>query len=83
MKKAEGMTNAQNIPGDTDFDAPPQNEQDRLREKDNQQVPPDKQPFIAPVSDPPHDRDKKPINENPREPTRIMSVRSQSERRIF
>ena len=81
MISAEGITNVQNIPGDTDFDDRPRSEEDRIREKDNRQVPPDT--TITPVSDPPYEKDKKPINENPNEPQRIMRARSIYERRIF
>lgn len=83
MNTAEAITNVQNIPGDTDFEVPSQNEQDHLREKNNQQMPPDKRPFIVPVTDPPYEKDKKPMNESPREPLRIMKARSMHERRIF
>jgi len=81
MKKAEGMTNVQNIAGDTDFDDRPRSEEDRIREKDNRQVPPDT--VVTPVKDPPYENDKKPINENPNQPQRIMSSCSINERRIF
>lgn len=83
MKKADGMTNVQNIPGNNDFDDRPGSEEDRIREKDNRQTPPDKEPFIVPVDDPLYQKDKKPIDENPREPQRIMSSSSVYERRIF
>ena len=81
MKKAEGMTNVQNIPGDTDFEDRPRSEEDRIREKDNRQVPPGTN--INPVNDPPYDKSKKPVNENLNELQRIMSARGVSERRIF
>lgn len=81
MKKAEGITNVQNIPGDTDFDDRARSEEDRIREKDNRQVPPDA--IVTPITDPPYEKGKKPISENQSEPQRIMSSRSVSERRIF
>ncbi len=81
MKKAEGMSNVQNIPGETDFDDRPRSEEDRIREKDNRQVPPGAP--ITPISDPPSEKDKKPINENPNEPQRIMRAKSVYDRRIF
>ena len=81
MKKAEGMTNVQNIAGDTDFDDRPRSEEDRIREKDNRQVPPGT--VVNPINDPPSEKDKKPINEYPSEPRRIMSSHSIYERRIF
>lgn len=81
MKKAEGMTNVQNIAGDTDFDDRPRSEEDRIREKDNRQVPPGTD--VTPINDPPYENDKKPINENPSEPQRIMRSFSDYERRIF
>lgn len=75
MEKTEGMTNVQSIPGDTDFDDErPQSEEDRIREKDNRQMPPDKNDFIKPINDPPYQKDKKPINEVPRELPRIMNA---------
>ena len=81
MKKAEGMTNIQNIPGDTDFDDRPHSEEDRIREKDNRQVPPDT--TVTPINDPPYEKGKKPVGENINEPQRIMMSRSVYERRIF
>ncbi len=81
MKNAEGMSNVQNIPGDTDFDDRPRSEEDRIREKDNRQMPPDT--IITPINDPPYEKDKKPVNEDSSEPQRIMSSRSNYERRIF
>ena len=81
MKKATGMSNVQNIPGETDFDDRPRSEEDRIREKDNRQVPPDTS--ITPVNDPPFEKDKKPVGEISNEPQRIMMSRSVYERRIF
>ncbi len=81
MKKTDGMTNIQNVPGDTDLDDRPRSEEDRIREKDNRQVPPDT--TITPINDPPYEKDKKPVNEIPNEPQRIMSSRSAHESRIF
>lgn len=81
MKKAEGMSNVQNIPGDTDFDDRPRSEEDRIREKDNRKIPPDT--IITPVNDPTYEKGKKPINENSGESQRIMNRRSNYERRIF
>lgn len=81
MKKAEGITNIQNIPGDTDFDDRPRSEEDRIREKDNRKVPPET--IVTPVNDPPYEKDKKPVSENPNESQRIMMSRSVYERRIF
>jgi hypothetical protein len=75
------MTNVQNIAGDTDFDDRPRSEEDRIREKDNRQVPTDT--VVTPINDPPYEKDKKPINENPNEPQRIMGSLSIYERRIF
>lgn len=82
MKKAEGMTNAQNIPAtETDFDDRPRNEEERIRRKDNQQIqPPDKQPSPT-VEEPPGQHNS--INENPREPNRVMKERTSDKGRIF
>jgi hypothetical protein len=81
MEKREGMSNVQNIPGNTDFDDRPRSEEDRIREKDNRQVPPDT--ITTPINDPPYEKDKKPVNENPSEPQRIMRSQLNYDRRIF
>lgn len=70
MKQTAGLTNIQNIPGDTDFDDHPRSQENPVREKDNRQTPPDT--VITPISDPLFEKDKKPINEDSGEPKRIM-----------
>lgn len=84
MKKAEGMTNAQNIPEtDTDFDDRARSEEERLRRKDEpRQVPPDKQPYIAPVNEPPTAENRTPVKEN-NDPPMVAMKAAMFERRIF
>ncbi|HEX9927561.1 MAG TPA: hypothetical protein VGB02_03345 [Pyrinomonadaceae bacterium] len=77
------MQNLQNIPGDTDIDNPLRDERAPSEEKRNQRsdypLPTDKIPS-APVEEP---NAETPINENPRQPERIMSYFTASQRRIF
>jgi hypothetical protein len=77
------MQNLQNIPGDTDIENPLPDDRAPSEEKRNQRsdypVPNDKIPS-APVEEP---NAGAPINENPREPQRIMSYFTASQRRIF
>ncbi len=80
-----GMTNIQNIPGDTDFESV-LNDDSLAREKNSgQTVPNDNSPFGAPVSEPPSSKDKTPVNENPNALPRRMTARAwtNSERRIY
>ncbi|MDQ4122075.1 MAG: hypothetical protein M3209_11595 [Acidobacteriota bacterium] len=77
------MQNLQNIPGDTDIENPLPDDQAPSEEKGNNRrdypLPTDKLP-TAPVEEP---NAGTPINENPREPQRIMSFFTASQRRIF
>jgi hypothetical protein len=77
------MQNLQNIPGETDVDIPIPNDRAPSDEQRNQRndvpVPSDKIPS-APVEEP---NSQPSMNENPREPQRIMSFFTASQRRIF
>lgn len=77
------MQNLQNIPGDTDIENPLPDDRAPSEEKRNRRsdypLPTDKLPS-APVEEP---NAGTPINENPREPQRIMSYFTASQRRIF
>ena len=77
------MQNLQNIPGDTDIDNPLPDDRAPSGEKRSPRsdypLPTDKIPS-APVEEP---NTEAPINENPREPQRIMSYFTASQRRIF
>lgn len=77
------MQNLQNIPGETDVDIPMPDDRAPSEEKRNQggdvPFPSDKIPS-APVEEP---NSQPSMNENPREPQRIMSFFTASQRRIF
>jgi hypothetical protein len=77
------MQNLQNIPGETDVDTPMPDDHRPNEEKRNQRgdvpLPSDKIPS-APVEEP---KSQPSMNENPREPQRIMSFFTASQRRIF
>ena len=77
------MQNLQNIPGDTDLDNPIVDDRAPSEEKRNERrdypLPSDKIPS-APITEP---NKPAPINENPREPQRIMSYFTAAQRRIF
>jgi hypothetical protein len=79
------MQNLQQIPGETDVDLPiPFNDEPVQDKRDNQNeipVPPGKFPS-APIGEPPSNN-QTPINENPREPQRIMSFYTAAQRKIF
>lgn len=77
MQDAEGMTNVQNIPtSNTDFDLEVTREENK-----KPQVPADKQPYIAPVSEPP--TSKRSIKEDTTEPPHIMARAAMFDRRIY
>ena len=83
-RKADSlMQNLQNIPGDTDVDNSMPNEinpnENNRNERHDYPLPTDKIP-PAPVKEP---NTEVPINEIPREPKRIMSYFTASQRRIF
>lgn len=79
MQESEGLTNMQNIPAtETDFDLDITEER-----KDAPPVPPDQQPNVAPIKEPPATERKSPINEVPRETPRIMRAAAAYENRIF
>ena len=77
------MQNLQNIPGDSDLDNSILEDLEPSEEKRNERndypLPTDKLPS-APVKEP---NAEIPINEVPREPKRIMSYFTASQRRIF
>jgi hypothetical protein len=77
------MQNLQIIPGDTDIDNPLPDDRAPSEEKRDRRndypLPTDKIP-AAPVEEP---NAETPINENPRQPQRIMSYFTASQRRIF
>ncbi len=81
MRFTEGLGNVQNIPGDTDFEDVTYNKEDKSNKKDKGQMPPDT--IITPINDPLYEKNQQPINENSREPQRIMRNFTYSERRIF
>ena len=77
------MQNLQNIPGDTDLDNSIPSDISPTEKKRNERsdypLPTDKLPS-APIKEP---NVEIPINEVPREPKRIMSYFTASQRRIF
>ena len=77
------MQNLQQIPGDTDVENPLPDDRAPSEEKRNHRsdlpLPTDRIPS-APVNEP---NNSTPINENPREPVRIMSYFTAAQRRIF
>jgi hypothetical protein len=77
------MQNLQNIPGDSDIDNSILDEtnsnENKRNERSDYPLPTDKIP-PAPVKEP---NGEIPINEVPREPKRIMSYFTASQRRIF
>lgn len=80
-----GMTNVQNIPGDTDFENTLSDDNFAGEKNSGQTVPDGNPPFGAPVSEPPSNKNKTPVNENPNALPRQMTARAwtNSERRIY
>lgn len=81
IKNKKGAVNLQQLPNEVDVveidDRAPNTD-----EHVNIPVPADEEPPI-PITDPLFQKDKKPINEVPNEPMRIMSAMSAYQRRIF
>ena len=80
-----GMTNVQNIPGDTDFENVLNDNNFAPEKNSGQPISTGNPPFGALVSEPPSNKDKTVINEIPNALPRQMTARAWTnyERRIY